>query len=284
MKSTVSTTLLFACASAHIAAYAKGTFCLFGNSTRPDKNSNIAAQPLIDLKKKDWFMSAISNCDEPNDFLELPAGGSFTVEMAGNVAHTSFGSKGNGKFGNGKDTVEKNEKGCINNPNLHTRNEAEATGSSFAISYAKDFKSVSMENLVVFTVRKNTPFYRVASFDVPRDMPACPPNGCYCSWNWLPGGCGKVNLYMQPFRCKVTNVRSTARELASPKVPVRCDQDKSKCVKGAKGLIIAYQKEGNNAEKTRDFAPAYNTLMGFQDGAQNDIFVENSRVSPQCSQ
>jgi hypothetical protein len=46
-----------------------------------------------------------------------------------------------------------------------------------------------MDNLVVFSVRYHTPWKRLTSYDVPADLPECPPEGCYCAWLWIPDGC-----------------------------------------------------------------------------------------------
>ena len=52
------------------------------------------------------------------------------------------------------------------------------------------------------------------------------------------------------------------------------------CVKGAKGVIVFSQLEGNNidingVQKDGQFkSPGYNQKTGFADGAQNDIFVQ----------
>jgi len=85
---------------------------------------------------------------------------------------------------------------------------------------------------------------------------------------------------MVGYNCKVTNVKPTARVLAPAKTPVFCEDDPSTCVKGAKGMIVFNQLEGNNIDidgyqKDRLFkSPGYNQKTGFSDGAQNDIFVQ----------
>ena len=81
------------------------------------------------------------------------------------------------------------------------------------------------------------------------------------------------------YNCKVTNVKPTARALAPAKTPVWCEDDPSKCVKGAKGMIVFNQLEGNNInidgfqKDGMTKSPGYNMKTGFADGAQNDIFV-----------
>ncbi|KAF4590249.1 hypothetical protein EYR38_009547 [Pleurotus pulmonarius] len=129
------------------------------------------------------------------DFLELPAGGTFTVEHAVNQAYTSlsFGGRNTGDWVNGEavpnlgdsNRAADGEMPCIGNPNLHTQNESMAAGTAFAISYESDITRVTPENLVIFTVAYNTPWRRIATYSVPAAMPACPPEGCICGWGWV---------------------------------------------------------------------------------------------------
>ncbi|CAF4962578.1 unnamed protein product [Rotaria sp. Silwood1] len=205
---------------------------------------------MIDLTQKDWWFQHYQGCDkEPppvGDYLELPAGGSFTVEIATNRAFTTFGhnKKFNGYFG-GPQELEYTPWGCVSYPNLHTPNQTLAPGTVFAISYQNSIDKVTPENLVVFTVRYKTPWQRVTSYDVPNDLPPCPPGGCTCAWGWIPMGCGQPNMYMQGHKCIVTGSTST-KKLAVAKPPVYCENDRSKCVKGAKQMIFYFQKDGNN--------------------------------------
>jgi len=167
--------------------------------------------------------------------------------------------------------------GCIITPNLHTQNESMAAGTAFAISYVSDLSQVTEENLAVFTVAYHTPWKRVTTYQVPADMPACPEDGCICAWGWVPNGCGEPNMYMTGWKCKVTGATSTT-PVAAAQPPVWCEDDQSKCVKGSKQMIYWNQQDGNNMEVTgydlsgAQRSPAYNTKLGFADGAQNDIF------------
>lgn len=52
-----------------------------------------------------------------------------------------------------------------------------------------------------------------------------------------------------------------------------CDEDSSKCVQGAKQMIIWNQLTGNNVVTTGSQTPAYNVRNGFKPGAQDDIFA-----------
>ncbi|KAK3373024.1 hypothetical protein B0T24DRAFT_678506 [Lasiosphaeria ovina] len=168
---------------------------------------------------------------------------------------------------------------------LHTQNQSRATGSAFAISYHADIADVTMENLVVFSVRhkrvchlwqfgsgrahvcflRSIPWKRITTFDV-ADLPACPDGRCYCAW------LGEPNMYMQNFKCHVTGATSTT--LPGPaQPPVYCANNTSSCVSGPKQMIAWHQSSGNNVVAPGDVTPPYNAIMGFQDGAQTDIFA-----------
>ncbi len=85
---------------------------------------------------------------------------------------------------------------------------------------------------------------------------------------------GEPNMYMQNFRCRVTNTSST-KKLGQGQVPVPCRDDPSKCVTGPKQMIAWNQAEGNNVGNI-GFSPAYNMRLGYHPGAQNDIFVDST--------
>ncbi|KAG8786214.1 hypothetical protein FRC16_001770, partial [Serendipita sp. 398] len=102
----------------------------------------------------------------PGDLLELPAGGTFTVEIAMNRALTSlsYGGRRTTDWGDGKHHPEDysstntggeplNSAGCLLSPNFHTEDQMGAAGTAFAISYESDIHKVTAENLVVFTVK-----------------------------------------------------------------------------------------------------------------------------------
>ncbi|KAG6375213.1 hypothetical protein JVT61DRAFT_3426 [Boletus reticuloceps] len=274
-------------AHAHIVAWHQGMYCLDG-ATRGtiNYNNNDPVNPLFEMKYSDYWIHGYNGCDNfppaEGAFLELPAGKSFTVELAGNRAFTTLGNNPTlSDWGDGQSHPDNwNVPTCITNPNLHTQNQSMAAGTAFAISYESDITKVTPENLVVFSVRYNTPWKRVTSYDVPSGMPACPDAGCHCV---VPKECGQPNMYVFPYKCKVIPDSSSPKTIGTPKPPVWCQDDASKCVKGPKQVIIWHQAEGNNIDPTgRDpisgflDTPAYNEKCGFQDGAQNDIFVSSS--------
>ncbi|PRP73336.1 hypothetical protein PROFUN_16847, partial [Planoprotostelium fungivorum] len=87
---------------------------------------------------------------------------------------------------------------------------------------------------------------------------------------------GSDQMYMTPFVCNVTNVRGDAKPIdySNAQPPRRCDNGQP-CVKGPKVPMYWMQKEGNNMPEigNTQSAPIYNSNYGFQEGAQNDIFV-----------
>ncbi|TFK64060.1 hypothetical protein BDN72DRAFT_288494 [Pluteus cervinus] len=274
----------------HVAAWHPAMYCLNGTSGQDDQNTSEMCNPLYQLHTADWWFHHYDKCDEfppaPGVFLELPAGGSFTVELTVNRAFTtlSYDGKMTGDFGNGQPqpdwpaVVPGQPPGCIVEPNIHTQNESMAAGTAFAISYVSDLTKVTQQNLVVFSVLYNTPWKRIATYSVPK-LPACPSDGCICAWGWVPNGCGVPNMYMEGFRCKVTgDVGNAAVALAQP--PVWCEDDQSKCVQGPKQMVYWNQLDGNNVVvegfdmEGSNKSPSYNTKMGFSNGAQDDIFAE----------
>ncbi|KAF7298383.1 hypothetical protein MKEN_01363000 [Mycena kentingensis (nom. inval.)] len=278
-------------ARGHLAPFHKAMYGLNGVDGGVNQNSDAVVQPLYQLTKADWWFHHYNRVDEfppkEGDYLELPAGGSFTVEIASNRGKTSLSFAG--KYTSdwpdgGKHPDDYNEPGCIASPNMHTQNYSRAAGTAFAISYTSDIKKVTADNLAVFTVRYHTPWKRLTSYDVPADMPACPDGGCICAWGWVPNGCGQPNMYHLPYRCKVTGATAT-KAIGTPKPPVWCENDSGSCTKGPKQMIYWNQKDGNNIEVDGFDAagdhksPAYNSKCGFSDGAQNDIFTGASTTS-----
>ncbi|KAJ7290046.1 hypothetical protein C8J57DRAFT_336214 [Mycena rebaudengoi] len=270
---------------AHFAAWHKGMYCL--NGTTPgydDSDTNAAVQPLFQHTKEEWWFHHVNDCDEfppaEGDFLELPANGEFTVELAVNRAFTtlSYGGIKIGVFGDGQN-YENGLGGtdCITELNIHTQNESMAAGTAFAISYQSDISAVTPENLVVFTTLYHTPWKRLATYSVP-NLPACPAGACTCAWGWVANGCGEPNIYMQGFKCKVVG-RTGDAALAPAQPPVWCEDAPADCVRGARQMIFWNQLEGNNIEVDGFDAagspktPTYNEKLGFSNGAQPDIFL-----------
>jgi hypothetical protein len=286
--------------TAHVAAFAKGMYCLSG----PDGtnlNSNAPVSPLFDLSFSDFWFQHDRGCDAAvpanGDFLEIPAGGSFTVELANNQAFTTLSYDGENvsDWPDGKDHPDDwhgpldGGEGCIQDDGwIHTQNESTAQGTAWAIAYSNpsNLADIKIEDLAVFSVAEHTPWHRLATYDVPEDLQECPEEGCTCAWLWVPKGCGQPNVYMQGFRCKVTRPEGSGsgKPLAKAQAPVYCEGEGEKCVQGAKQIIIWNQQDGvDNVEGVPDVflaAPGYNSRCGYESGAQKDIFGEGESTSP----
>lgn len=295
MLSAALPLLLAGLANAHLVAWSKGMYCLNGTVPGVDNvNNDAPVPPLYDMSYNDYWLHGVNGCTKfppaEGDFLELPAGKSITVEIADNRAATtlSFNGAKTTEWGDGKNHPEGysitnlggaplSSDGCLSEPNMHTQNESMAAGTAFAIAYVSDISQANPSNMAIFTVAYNTPYKRLATYDIPADLPACPEGGCICAWTWIPNGCGQFNQFMAGYKCKVTGATSTT-PVAKPKPAVWCQDDQSSCTQGAKQIMIWNQQEGNTVQVSGvDDAgqrrhPGYNMKMGFKNGAQNDIF------------
>jgi hypothetical protein len=206
LRATFLTATLTTLASAHTAAWAKGMYCLNGpDPANPNLNTNTPVNPLWNLPKDQWWFQHDRGCDlappPAGEFLELPANGNFTVELAHNQAFTTYSYNGSQatNWPDGQDhpddwnSWEGPGTGCLSDGALHSYNETNAAGTAWAISYESDMAKVTMENLVVFSTLQHTPWKRLATYQVP-DLPACPEEGCTCAWLWVPDGCGQPNM------------------------------------------------------------------------------------------
>lgn len=206
LRTALFSTALISLASAHTAAWAKGMYCRGGaDPTKDEPNTRTAVDPLYNLTKQDWWFQHDRGCDlvppPADEFLELPANGHFTVELAHNRALTTLSY--NGKYATDWPDGQTHPddwnswtgpgSSCLDDGALHAYNETHAAGTAWAISYESELEKVTMENLVVFSVLKHTPWKRMATYQVP-DLPACPDGGCICAWLWVPDGCGQGNM------------------------------------------------------------------------------------------
>lgn len=194
LQLTLLNLVLATFSNAHTVAWVKGMYCLGGNNTVvDDSNTNLVVNPLYNLTQSDWWFQHDRGCDSASpatrDILNLPAGGTFTIELAHNRGQTtlSYGGKYASEWPDSNTHPEDrsgpgNPPDCIQDDGaMHTNSQSMATGTAFAISYTPDLQSVTMENLVVFTTLSHTPWKRVAMYSVPAALPACPPGGCHCA-------------------------------------------------------------------------------------------------------
>lgn len=149
------------------------------------------------------------------------------------------------------------------------------TGCALAIAYKSDVTTIQPEDFTIFSVNQTCVWTRFTDFQVPANMPPCPPEGCHCAWFWIhssDSGGQQSELYsqyipkippslirpsadyMNGFKCKVTGSTSTV-PLAKAAVPRRCGADPANrvmnptpgnCTYGAKNPFYWFQKERNN--------------------------------------
>lgn len=152
-------------AQAHIAAFAKGMYCENGTDPKnPNYNNNAVVAPLFNFTLEELWFQRERGCDRvpPPEgvFLDVPAGGSFTVDLANNQAFSrlSYDGKFTSRWPDGGDHPDNWNgggvgEGCIDEAGyMHVQDEQHAQGTAFAISYHSDLNEVNLENLVVFSV------------------------------------------------------------------------------------------------------------------------------------
>ena len=218
----------------------------------------------------------------PNDgdFLELPAGGTLHSEISCDKgATTMFASSPGGDIQDGDNPCPGSATTAF-----HANNEADTRGCALAITYKSDASSVKPEDFTVFTTNQTCVWHRFTDFQIPADLPACPDEGCLCSFNWIHApDSGAEQIFMNGYRCKVTGSTSS-KKLATPRLARRCGPtlDSTEvtvapwnCTYGAKQAIYWLQKEGNTFFEGDHDPPYYNELYGFTNGAQTDIFQDS---------
>lgn len=168
LASALLSLALAATTRAHTAAWAAGMYCKGGNvSDVDDNNTNNAVNPMYMMTQDQWMFQHYQGCDSvpppEGEFLELPAGGSFTVELAHNRAQTTLSYSGQftSEWPDGQSHPEDwhgnltsaGVEDCIQDDGaMHVQNQTAAAGTAFAISYESDISAVTMDNLAVFSV------------------------------------------------------------------------------------------------------------------------------------
>ena len=162
LPSLILSVALASLVSGHTGAFAPGMYCRGGPTDVDDNNTNTVVNPLGDLTKSDWWFQNDRGCTKKpppaGEFLEIPAGKDFTVELAHNRAFTSlsYGGKFVTDWPDGQvhpeDYAELTPGACLTDGALHTNNRSTAAGTAWAISYESDLSKVTLENLVVFSV------------------------------------------------------------------------------------------------------------------------------------
>ncbi|GAA5947645.1 hypothetical protein JCM3765_001016 [Sporobolomyces pararoseus] len=230
-----------------------------------------------------WFRGPSYRALKPqsNVASQLPAGGSFTMEIACHVAWTSYGYATT-EPGSPLDACPGDNAGPYHagDPNSMEIDDHLVSGCALAIADVENIEDVTMDNLVIFSTNQNCVRQKETTFEIPAKMPKCTGSNCICSWHWLAAN-GTANYYQTGFNCTITGSDPSATPIAPPSDPVFCGNDPSKCTKGAKRPIYAYNYPSNVAwEGFNDNRPGYHGSWSFpNNGAQNDIFLAAGQVA-----
>jgi hypothetical protein len=165
LKSTITLLALVATTKAHTAIMHPSSYCFNGNEVGViNLNNNIPVNPFYQNTWEELWFRGISNCLQfpPEDgvFLDLPSGGTLTVELAHNRAQTSwsYDCEYCSDWPDGQNHSEPyqgpgNPPECIQvDGAMHTNNESTAAGTMLAISYEANQADVAMDNLVVISI------------------------------------------------------------------------------------------------------------------------------------
>lgn len=152
---------------AHIGVWTPGMYCQNGAQAENNENAGGApCNPLYKMTKEEYWFQNYAGCPSfpppENSFLELPAGGEITVELAHNRAFTTMSYNGTltSEWPDGKDHPEDwhlagddpDPAICpLEDGAMHAQSEEHAAGTAFAISYHSEISDVTIDNLVVFT-------------------------------------------------------------------------------------------------------------------------------------
>ena len=224
-----------------------------------------------------WFHGYINNPPKAGVFMDLPAGGTFHGEVHCTKAFTSAMGRYVGQDIMGCNTPGGDGKGGA----LHTTDTwgipasqtKDVKGCGLAIAYKSDPHAIKPEDFTVISTNDKCPWRRSVDFQIPKDLPACPPGGCHCLWGWIHApDAGTEQMYQLMYRCQVTGATGT-RALPAPQVARKCPTDKSNCTVGAKQPHYWLQNERNNNYQHWTDAPYYNSDYGFSNGAQTDLWA-----------
>jgi hypothetical protein len=59
------------------------------------------------------------------------------------------------------------------------------SSSALSIAYESDVTKLRPNSFTVISVNYASVWKRETDYQIPAELPACPPGGCHCSWNWI---------------------------------------------------------------------------------------------------
>ncbi|KZV72373.1 hypothetical protein PENSPDRAFT_576158 [Peniophora sp. CONT] len=243
--------------------------------------SNRALDPLsYDENDSWWFHGHLKYPPHPEDIMQLPVGGEQMLEISCDKGVTSYWDSAPG--GNTFDPSQPDYP-CPGQPlsQFHTTNKDDTGGCALAVAYKSNAWEVQPEDFVVFSVNQTCVWSMHTYFQVPDNMPPCPDGKCTCAFFWgHQADSGSAQIYMNGFQCNMAGATNTqALPLGEP--ARRCGNDiylnraadPANCTIGAKQPNYWDQLEGNNHNEDIMDPPSYQSLYGFMDGAQTDLYA-----------
>ncbi|KAH9838462.1 uncharacterized protein C8Q71DRAFT_722637 [Rhodofomes roseus] len=266
-------------ASAHIALWNKAMYG-FNVSAQTFSYDNRPVVPLVNQPFDQWwFHGHLGYPPNAGDVAELPAGGTFTSELSCDKGATSnWPSSDGGNAGYpstwpcpGQDSSQ-----------FHTNSIDDTKGCSIAIADKENASDVQPEDFTIISTNDTCVWNLNTDFQIPAQLPACSGANCVCAWFWIHSDdSGAEQLYMTGFNCNVTGATGTT-PIGQKMLARQCGTDTTtgltanpgNCTIGPKYPIYWLQAERNNFFEGYYDVPYYNQKMGFQPGAQDDIFQD----------
>ncbi|KAK4334718.1 hypothetical protein RTBOTA2_003452 [Rhodotorula toruloides] len=205
-------------------------------------------------KQSDWWFRGPSyRALKPQNgsVMDLPVGGSVTIEITCHLVHSSYGTQ----TSDPKDPLS----ACPNGYGPHHAGDPAGpieenlvSGCALGVADKDDIEKVGWDDIVIFSVTHRCVRQRLTTF-------------------WLANN-GTANFYMSVSSSK-------ARALLPPVDPVFCPTGNTTCqpAKGAKRPLYAYNTPTNVVWQGNDARPGYHQSWSFGvDGAQEDIFSDKA--------
>jgi hypothetical protein len=115
--------------------------------------------------------------------LELEVGKDFVLEIACDKKFTSYGHDERNKSNPDYDYA------CPDKPLIafHTDGVNATGGCGLSVLYTSDLEEAKRKpyNFVIFSVQTTCVYHRFNHFEIPKDMPECPPGGCLCGYHHI---------------------------------------------------------------------------------------------------
>lgn len=58
-------------------------------------------------------------------------------------------------------------------------------GTALAIAYTSNVADLQPNDMTVISIVQQSVWTREITYSIPAGLPACPPGGCLCTWNWI---------------------------------------------------------------------------------------------------